>query len=111
MTRTRCILAALLTTCLVALTPLPASAVSCSASSGIVKIVLGDDETGTVVRGGGGEILVGGAGCDGATVTNTEQIAVASTDGTTTFRIDLSGGPFARGRATSREPATRSSSP
>ncbi|MEX2439616.1 MAG: calcium-binding protein [Actinomycetota bacterium] len=97
MIRTRSLFAAVLTTLLLGLVSPAASAATCSPASGTVKIVLGSGETSTISRGAGGAILVDGVACDAATVTNTDLIAVASTDGSTTFRIDLSGGPFAPG--------------
>ncbi|MDQ4005781.1 MAG: proprotein convertase P-domain-containing protein [Actinomycetota bacterium] len=77
------------------------AAASCAydGTTGIVSVQLaqgGDSATFRV--GGGGALLVNGATCSGATVTNTESVSVVDVStGATSVTFDLGGGPFAPG--------------
>ncbi|MGH2738765.1 MAG: hypothetical protein ACRDHH_08100, partial [Actinomycetota bacterium] len=86
------------------------AAVQCSFAGGTVQVTLGaaEDEA-SVVRDGDDIVVLGGAGqipCGGPTATTVDTIRANDvSSGTTTFTIDLSGGPFEPG-ATDEEDGT-----
>jgi Ca2+-binding RTX toxin-like protein len=86
---------------LVAIGTMPAvAAAACSFDAGtaIVSVTLGAGDTTTMSVGGAGEVLVDGAQCDTATVTNTDTVSINGSTGDETVIIDQAGGQFAPGK-------------
>jgi Ca2+-binding RTX toxin-like protein len=80
------------------LVPAAGAVVTCGFAAGTVTVTFGAaGESATIARSGDA-IVVNGAGCGGATVTNTDLISVDGfTGGTQAVTVDLSGGLFEPG--------------
>jgi hemolysin type calcium-binding protein len=74
----------------------PAAAATCLFAPPAVTVDVGAGETATIGRSGD-DITLNGVACGGATVANTETIAVTATGIPTEIGIDLTGGPLAPG--------------
>src|SRR5687767_1850334 len=75
---------------------LPVAAATCLFVPPAVTVDVGDGETATIGRTGD-DITLNGAACGGATVANTDTIAITTTGVPTAVVIDLTGGPLAPG--------------
>jgi len=75
---------------------IPAAAATCVFAPPAVTVEVGAGETATIGRSGD-DITLNGAPCGGATVTNTDTIAITTTGVPTEIVIDLTGGPLAPG--------------
>ena len=74
------------------------AAINCTFSAGTIAITLSaNNEAVTISRTPAGQIVVGGAPCGSATVTNTDKISVTGALGGQAARLDLANGPFAPG--------------
>jgi hypothetical protein len=81
--------------------PAAAAAAACQFDATTAKVTVGYSGPGTVARikrGPSGEILVDGAACGAATVTNTDTILAQAGSGRQQLIIDLSGGSFSPGK-------------
>src|SRR5688572_23129359 len=74
----------------------PATAATCLFVPPTVTVDVGSGETATIGRTGD-DITLNGVACGGATVANTDTIAVTTTGVATEIAIDLTGGPLAPG--------------
>ena len=75
---------------------LPAAAATCVFAPPAVTVDVGAGETATIGRSGD-DITLNGVACGGATVANTDTIAVTATGVPAEIVIDLTGGPLAPG--------------
>lgn len=75
---------------------LPARAATCLFVPPVVTVDVGAGETATIGRTGA-DITLNGAACGGATVDNTDTIAITTTGVPAEIVIDLTGGPLAPG--------------
>ena len=78
------------------LLPIPAAAATCVFAPPIATVDVGAGETATIGRSGN-DITLNGTACGGATVANTDTIAVTTTGVPTEIAIDLTAGPLAPG--------------
>src|SRR4051794_19095650 len=81
--------------------PAAAAAATCQFDAAAAKVTIDYSGPGTVARvkrGPAGEILVDGAACGAATVTNTDTIVAKAGSGRQQLIIDLAGGSFSPGK-------------